>query len=67
MVDKTSDGATAMVSALYGPSARAAIVSGDLGVLKATLAAAETQNRQQGDIRVALAAARAAHAGLKRG
>ncbi|WP_372006342.1 DUF1843 domain-containing protein [Tistrella mobilis] len=67
MVEKTSEGAAAMVSALYGPSVRAAIVSNDLEVLNATLAAAEAQNRQQGDIRAALAMARAALAGLKRG
>ncbi|MQP67445.1 DUF1843 domain-containing protein [Niveispirillum sp. SYP-B3756] len=55
------------VVALYAVSIRNSIVSGDVGLLKLTLAEAQKQNSQIGDIRSALAVARAALAKAKQG
>jgi hypothetical protein len=49
----------------YGPPIRAAIGRGNLAELKSALAEAETLNKRQGDIRGALALARAALAAGK--
>jgi hypothetical protein len=55
------------VVALYAVSIRSSIVSGDVGLLKLTLAEAQKQNSQIGDIRSALAVARAALVKAKQG
>jgi hypothetical protein len=52
---------------LYAASIRNSIVSGDVGLLKLTLAEAQKQNGQIGDIRSALAVARAALVKAKQG
>jgi len=48
------------IGTLYGVTIRASIQRGDLADLKAVLAQAEALNKQQGDIRGAVAIARAA-------
>jgi hypothetical protein len=53
--------------ALYAVTIRSSVVSGDVGLLKLTLAEAEKQNAQIGDIRSALAVARAALVKAKQG
>ncbi|MDG5497040.1 DUF1843 domain-containing protein [Niveispirillum sp. BGYR6] len=55
------------VVVLYAASIRNSIVSGDVGLLKLTLAEAQKQNSQIGDIRSALALARAALTKAKQG
>lgn len=55
------------VVVLYAASIRNSIASGDVSLLKLTLAEAEKQNRQIGDIRSALGLARAALVKAKQG